>query len=58
MSDCYLYTKWQAVKPNPFLLHGAFFRQYLERSMLRSVNRLDGNPYLINLYKASNLLKK
>ena len=26
MSDCYLYTKWQAVKPNPFLLHGAIFK--------------------------------
>ena len=58
MSDCYLYTKWQAVKPNRFLLHGAIFTQSLERSMLRSVNHLDANPSLINLYKASNLLKR
>ena len=58
MLDCYLYTKWQAVTPNPFLLLGAIFGEYLVRSMLRSVNRLNANPYLINLYKASNLLKR
>ena len=55
MSDCYLHTKWQAVKPIPSLLHGTIFRQYLERSMLRSVNRLDANLCLINLYKSSKL---
>ena len=49
MSNCYLYTSWQAVKPNPLLLDSAIFRQYLEKSMLRSVNRLDANLYLINL---------